>query len=196
MAITIEDIKQLRDATQVSVAECKNALKESGGDFERAVEILRKRGTLKAQAKESRAVGSGIIEAYVHLGGRVGVLLEIRCETDFVARNEGFKALARDIAMQIAAMSPVCVKPEDIPTDIIARERRIWEESMGLQNKPSELREKIILGKEQSYYKEACLLQQSFIKNEDISVQQLIDEAIARLGENIQVARFSRFEIV
>jgi elongation factor Ts len=195
MAISIEDIKKLREATQAPMTECKIALEESGGDFDKAIEALRKKGALKARAKESRAVGSGIIEAYVHPGGRVGTLLELRCETDFVARNEEFRLLARDIAMQIAAMSPLWIKPEEIPADFIAKERRIWEESMQLDAKPSEIREKIISGKMQAYYKEVCLLSQQFIKNEEMTTQDRINSSIAKLGENIQVVQFSRFEI-
>jgi elongation factor Ts len=195
MTVSIEDIKKLREATQVSMADCKAALEEAGGDFEKAVEILRKKGALKARAKEARAVGAGLVEAYIHPGGRVGVLLELRCETDFVARNEAFKTLAHDIAMQIAAMNPLWVRPEDIPADILAKERHIWEESMNLGGKPEPIRAKIIEGKLQSYYKEVCLLEQPFVKNEDLTISELITEAIAKLGENIQVARFARFEI-
>jgi elongation factor Ts len=195
MTVSIEDIKRLREATQVSMADCKAALEEAGGDFEKAVEILRKKGALKARAKEARAVGAGLVEAYVHPGGRVGVLLELRCETDFVARNEAFRALAHDIAMQIAAMNPLWVRPEDIPEEIRDKERHMWEESMGLEGKPVEIRAKIIEGKLQAYYKEVCLMSQPFIKNEDITIKELIDSVIAKVGENIQIARFARFEI-
>lgn len=195
MAIAIDDIKRLREATQVSMAECKKALEEAGGDFEKAIEVLRKVGALKARAKESRAVGAGIVEGYLHPGGRIGVLLELRCETDFVARSEEFRALAHEIAMQVAAMNPLWVRPEDIPADILTKERQIWEASMGLEGKPAQIRDKIIAGKMQSYYQEVCLLAQSFVKNEEVTIKDLIDGAVAKLGENIQVARFSRFEI-
>lgn len=195
MAVPIDDIKRLREATQVSMAECKAALDEAGGDFDKAIEVLRKKGALKARAKEARSVGAGIVEAYVHPGGRVGVLLELRCETDFVARNEQFKALAHDIAMQIAAMNPLWVRPEDIPQDVLVKERHIWGESMGLEGKPEQIREKIIGGKLQSYYKEVCLMAQPFIKNEELTIKELVDGVIARIGENIQVGKFSRFEI-
>lgn len=196
MAVSIEDIKRLREATQVSMAECKAALEEAGGDFDSAIDILRKKGALKARAKETRAVGAGLVEAYVHPGGRVGVLLELRCETDFVARNEEFKRLAHDIAMQVAAMNPLWVRPEDIPQDVLAKERHMWEESMGLEGKPEHIRHKIIEGKLQSYYKEVCLMAQPFIKNEELTIKDLIDGVIAKIGENIRVGRFSRFEIV
>jgi elongation factor Ts len=195
MNISIEDIKKLREVTQISLAECKNALIEADGDFEKAIEILRKKGAIKARQKEARAVSAGIIEAYVHPGGRVGVLLELRCETDFVARNEQFKILAHDIAMQIAAMNPIWVKAEDIPPEVLQKEREIWEESLGLSGKPENIREKIIEGKKQSYYKEVCLLNQPFIKDESITIKELIDNAISKIGENIQVIRFARFEI-
>lgn len=195
MAVSIDDIKRLREATQVSMAECKSALEEADGGFEKAVEILRAKGALKARAKESRKVGAGLVEAYIHPGGRVGALVELRCETDFVARNEEFKSLAHDVAMQVAAMTPLVVRPEDIPIEVIAKERHIWEESMGLEGKPEQIREKIIEGKLQSYYKEICLLAQPFIKNEELTVGDLIDSVIARMGENIQVARFARFEV-
>lgn len=195
MPVPIEAIKKLRDATQVSMAECKTALEEAGGDFDKAVEVLRKRGTLKARAKESRKVGAGIVESYVHPGGQVGVLLELRCETDFVARNDEFKNLAHEITMQIAAMAPLYVKPADIPAEVIESEKHIWQESMGLEGKPEAVREKILEGKLQSYYKEVCLLNQPTIKEQEVSVQEMIDRVVSRIGENIQVARFARFTI-
>ena len=194
MAVPIDDIKRLREVTQVSMAECKAALEEAGGDFEKAIEVLRKKGALKARAKEVRVVGAGLVEAYVHPGGRVGVLLELRCETDFVARNDEFKALAHDIAMQVAAMNPLWVRSGDIPQDMLAKERHIWEESLGLEGKPAQIRDKIIEGKLQSYYKEVCLLHQPFIKHEELTIKELIDSVVARVGENIQVGKFSRFE--
>jgi elongation factor Ts len=195
MAVPIELIKRLREATQVSLADCKSALEEAGGDFEKAVEVLRKRGTLKARAKESRKVGAGLVEAYVHPGGQVGVLLELRCETDFVARNQEFKNLAHEIAMQIAAMAPLYVKPADIPREVIEAETHIWQESLGLEGKPEAVRQKILEGKLKSYYQEVCLLEQPSIKDQNITVQEMIDRVIALTGENIQVARFARFTI-
>lgn len=193
--ISIEDIKRLREATQVSMAECKAALLEAESDFDKAVEILRRRGALKAEAKKARQVGAGIIEAYVHPGGRVGAILELRAETDFVARNEEFRKLSHELCLQIAAMAPIWVRPEAVPEEIIAKEKKIWEEALGIGDKPVEIREKILAGKLQSYFKEVCLLKQPYVKDEALSVENVINNVIAKVGENIQVARFSRFEV-
>lgn len=193
--VSIEDIKRLREATQVSMAECKAALEEAERDFDKAVEILRRRGALKAEAKKARQVGAGIVETYVHPGGRVGAILELRAETDFVARNEEFKKLAHELCLQVAAMAPVWVRPEDVPEEIIAKEKKIWEEALGIGGKPAEIREKILGGKLQSYFKEVCLLRQSYVKDETLVVEDVINNAIAKVGENILVARFARFEV-
>lgn len=193
--VSIEDIKKLREATRISMAECKAALEESGGDFDKAVEILRKKGALRAEVKKAREAGAGIIESYVHPGGRVGVILELRSETDFVARNEEFRKLGHELCLQVAAMAPVWVKPEDVPQEVISKEKKIWVEAMGIGGKPEQLLEKILQGKLQSYFKEVCLLEQPYVKDEALAVKDVINEVIARVGENIQVARFCRFEV-
>jgi len=150
---------------------------------------------LKAEAKKERKVGAGIIEAYIHPGSQVGVLLELRSETDFVARNEEFKNLAHELCLQIAAMNPLWVRPEDVPEDVIAREKKIWEEAMGITAKPAEMKEKILAGKLKSYFQETCLISQPYIKDPALSVTDVINNTIVKVGENIQVARFVRFEV-
>ncbi|MBI5421264.1 MAG: elongation factor Ts [Parcubacteria group bacterium] len=187
-------IKKLREATGVSLMECKNALEEMGGDFDKAFELMRKKGIAKAEKKAERATGVGRIEAYVHAGNRVGVLLDIRCETDFVARNEVFIELAHEVAMQIAALSPRYVNSDEVPAEVIASERAIFEASMADQKKPKEMLDKIIDGKLAKRFEEMCLLDQPFIKDQTMKVRDIIKNYISKLGENIVVARFTRFE--
>lgn len=177
---SLEDVKKLRELTQVSFMDCKNALEEAAGNFERALEILKKKGAAKAGKKAGREVGAGLIEAYIHPGGKVGALLDLRCETDFVARTEEFKKLAHELAMQIVAMQPLWVKPEDIPEEVLENEKRMLGESAHDLEK---------------YFSEVCLLKQPSIRNPDETVGEMIDQAIAKLGENIQVNRFCRFAI-
>jgi len=187
-------IKKLREATGVSLMECKNALEEMGGDFDKAFELLRKKGIAKAEKKAERTAGVGRIEAYVHSGNHVGVLLDLRCETDFVAKNEVFAELAHELAMQIAALSPRYVNSEEVPADVVATERAIFEASMADQKKPKEMLDKIIDGKLAKRFEEMCLLDQPFIKDPNTKVRDVIKNYISKLGENIVVARFTRFE--
>jgi len=187
-------IKKLREATGVSLMECKNALEEMGGDFNKAFELLRKKGIAKAEKKAERTAGVGRIEAYIHAGNRVGVLLDLRCETDFVAKNEVFAELAHELAMQIAALSPKYVNSDEVPADVIATERAIFEASMADQKKPKEMLDKIIDGKLAKRFEEMCLLDQPFIKDQNVKVRDVIKNYISKLGENILVARFTRFE--
>ena len=188
-------IKKLREATGVSLMECKNALQETQDDFDKAFELLRKKGIAKAEKKAERTTGAGRIEAYIHAGNHVGVLLDIRCETDFVARNEVFAELAHELAMQVAALTPKYVSSDEISAEIIAEERAIFEASLAGQNKPKEMLEKIIEGKLAKRFEEICLLEQPFIKDQDIKVKDVVKNYISKLGENIVVKRFSRFEV-
>lgn len=186
-------VMQLREQTGAGVLEAKRALEESGGDLEKAAEILRKSGALKAAKKSDRATGEGLVHAYIHGGGKVGVLLEVLCETDFVARNPEFQGLAQDLAMQIAAMDPLYVKPEDVTSEVIEKEKEMYAEDV--DGKPKEIQEKILQGKIDKWLSEVCLMRQPFIKDEDQTIEDLIKSKIAKLGENIQVRRFVRFAL-
>jgi len=195
MEISAEQLKELRDRTGISIMECKKALEESGGDIEKAIEILRKKGYARAKDKMDRETGEGLVYAYIHLDGKIGVLVEVNCETDFVARNEEFRELAKNIAMQIAAANPKYISAEDIPVEEIEKEKDIIREQLKDSKKPAEIIEKIVQGKLNKYYEEVCLLEQPFIRDDKIKVQQFIASHIAKFGENIRVRRFARFEL-
>jgi elongation factor Ts len=186
-------IKELRELTGAGMMEIHAALKEAGGDKNKAVDLLRKKGALKLGKKADRVAKEGVVEAYIHPGSRVGVLVEINCETDFVARTDAFKALARDIAIHIAAANPLYVNIADVPGDVVEKEKEIYKEQLAKEKKPESVMEKIIEGKLAKYYEEACLLEQPFAKNPDLKVKDLLAEAVAKIGENIQVRRFARF---
>lgn len=187
-------IKQLRDTTGVGILDCQKALKESKGDFDKAVEILRKKGQKVAQAKGVRATHEGIIDTYIHSNQKMGTMIAVVCETDFVARNQEFKNLAHDIAMQVAAANPIWVSSEDVPQNVIEKEKEIYREEVD-QNKSSKVKDKIIKGKLQKFYTEVCLLNQPFIKDDSITISELIEKKIATLGENIKVKQFVRFSL-
>ena len=191
----MEQVKLLREKTGAGIVEIKKALDEASGDEARAIEILKKRGEAKALKKTERTAGEGIVISYVHSNHRVGTLLTLLCETDFVARNEEFKELGHDLAMHIAAMAPKYIHPEDVPDDLVAVERRIWIEQVEAEGKPADIAEKVIAGKERKFREELSLLPQSFVKDSTKTVQALITEKIHRMGENIQVGSFTRFEI-
>lgn len=193
--IPIEKIKELRQRTGSGILDCKQALIEADGDIEKAIEILRKKGIAKAEKKMERPTAEGVVEAYIHPGERLGVLVEVNCETDFVARNPEFRRFVRDIAMQIAATDPLAISPEDLPPQIVEREKKIYEEQLKDSGKPKEVIEKIIQGKLQKFYEEVCLLNQSFIKNPEKTVEVYLKEQIAKFGENIRIRRFARFKI-
>lgn len=195
MAVDAKLVKTLREMTGAGVLECKKALEETGGNLEEAVELLRKRGIAKAAKKAGRETKEGIIHAYIHAGGRVGVLLELNCETDFVARNEVFKELANELALQIAAMKPQYVSRDTVPKEVIEKEGEIAREAALAEGKPEHIAEKIAEGKVEKFLKEVCLLEQPYIKDDKKTVEDLIKEYIAKLGENIQVRRFTRYEI-
>jgi elongation factor Ts len=188
-------VKKLRDMTGSGMMDCKRALQEAGGDIQKAVDILRKKGIAKAGARSARATEQGRIETYVHLGSRLGVMLELKCETDFVARNEDFVNLARDLCMHIAAMRPIAIDRESVPNEVLERERNVYRESEDLKSKPEKIRDKIIEGRMKKFYMQNILMEQSFVKDEKTSVGDYLKTHIAKFGENITVGRFVRFEL-
>ncbi|MFA7209439.1 MAG: translation elongation factor Ts [Parcubacteria group bacterium] len=192
---TLEQIKSLRERTGAGIVEVKKALEEAQGDDQRAIEILRKRGQEKAMKKSDRIAGEGVIVSYVHSNGRIGSIVKLLCETDFVGRNEEFKALAQDIAMHITATNPKYLKPEDVPAEIVAKEREIWMAQLASENKPKDIMDTILAGKEKKFREENSLLTQSFIKDPDQTIGGLLTEKISKMGENIQVGEFSRLEL-
>lgn len=195
MELSPELIKELRERTGISIMECKKALEESGGDIEKAIEILRKKGFARAKEKMDRETGEGLVYAYIHLDGKIGVLVEVNCETDFVARNEEFRELAKNIAMQIAAAKPKYIAPEDVPAEEVEKEKEIIREQLKDSKKPAEIIEKIVQGKLSKFFEEVCLLEQPFIRDDKIKVREFIASHIAKFGENIRVRRFARFEL-
>ena len=195
--ISAGQVKELRERTGAGMMECKKALTESAGDMERAIDILRAKGAAKAAKRSEREAKEGTIGSYVHQGGRIGVMVEINCETDFVARNDAFQRLARDLAMHIAAANPVAVAPEGIPADVIERERAVYLEQVKNEGKPEKMWDKIVEGKLARFYKESTLLEQIFVKDPDgkKTVRELITDAAAKTGENIVVRRFARYAL-
>ncbi|RMG59376.1 MAG: translation elongation factor Ts [Deltaproteobacteria bacterium] len=195
MSVTPAMIKELRQKTGAGMMDCKEALVKSGGDMEKAVEYLRKKGLATAAKKATRTASEGLVASYIHAGGKIGVLVEVNCETDFVAKTDEFQALVKDICMQIAASNPQYVKPEDVPQDVIEREKEIYREQARQAGKPEKIIEKIVEGKISKFFEEACLMEQDFIKDPDKKVKDVVTEAIAKLGENIVVRRFVRFAL-
>jgi elongation factor Ts len=195
MASTAQMVKELRDRTGAGMMDCKAALEASKGDFDGAIEHLRKKGLADAMKKANREARDGVVASYIHAGGKIGVLVEINCESDFVARTEDFQGLAREIAMHVAAASPQYVRREDIPADVLERERAIYRAQMEGQNKPPQVIEKIVEGKLNSFYEQVCLLDQPSIRDPKVTIGQLVQAAIAKLGENIAVPRFVRFKL-
>src|SRR6187200_2305131 len=188
-------VKKLRDATGAGMMECKAALTEANGDMDAATTILRKRGLAQATKKAGRSSNEGLIGSYIHMGGKIGVLVEVNCESDFVARTEDFQSLAREIAMHVAAASPQYVRREEVPADVLEREKDIYRGQMAGQNKPAAVIDKIIEGKLGSFYEQVCLLDQPSIRDPKVTIGQAVQAAIAKLGENISVARFVRFKL-
>jgi elongation factor Ts len=193
--ITAALVKKLRDITGAGMMECKAALTEANGDIEAATTILRKRGLAQATKKAGRSTNEGLIGHYIHMGGKIGVLVEVNCESDFVARTEDFQNLAREIAMHIAAASPQYVKRDDVPPEVIEREKDIYRGQMAGQNKPAAVIDKIVDGKLGSFYEQVCLLDQPSVRDPKLTIGQAVQAAIAKLGENISVARFARFKL-
>ncbi len=195
MEISAQMVKELRERTGAGMMDCKNALTEANGDVEKAIEILRKKGLAKAAKKAGRETSEGLIISYVHHNGKLGVLVELNCETDFVARTDDFKELGNKIAMHIAAMAPRWVKREEVPEQIIEKEKEIYREQLKDSGKPAQVIEKIIEGKLESFYQENCLLEQKYALDQSILIKDMIQQAIAKIGENIQVSRFVRMQI-
>ena len=193
--ITAAMVKELRERTGAGMMDCKNALNETKGDLEAAIDSLRKKGLAAAAKKAGRVTAEGAVGSYIHGGGKLGVLVEINCETDFVARTDGFQDLVRDIAMHIAAAEPRFVRREEVTPDVLERERAIFQDQALASGKPANVVEKIVAGKMEKYYSEFVLLEQPFVKNPDLTVGQLIAERVGKIGENIQVRRFVRFKL-
>lgn len=195
MAISAAQVKELREKTGAGMMECKAALTEAGGNMEEAITLLRKRGLAQAAKKTGRSTDQGLVGHYIHMGGKIGVLVEVNCESDFVARTEDFQALVKEIAMHIAAATPQYVRREDVPADVIAREKDVYAGQMAESGKPANVVEKIVEGKLNSFYEQVCLLEQPSIRDPKQTIQQLVTAAIAKLGENISIARFARFKV-
>jgi elongation factor Ts len=193
--ITSEMVKDLRVRTGAGMMDCKEALAAASGDFEKAIDYLRKKGMSAATKRSSKAAKDGTIASYIHMGGKIGVLVEVNCETDFVAKTEDFQVMARDIAMHVAASNPVYVRADEIPPETLEREKAIYREQLKAEKKPEKIWDKIIEGKLKKYYEDVCLVDQNFIKNNDITVGTLVSNMIAKTGENIVVRRFARFQL-
>lgn len=195
MNVSLEDVKNLREATGASMMACKKALEETNSDYQKAVDVLRKKGEAKAAEKSDRTTGQGIVFSYIHTNRKVGALVQLACETDFVAKNEKFVELAGDIAMQVVATSPKAISPEDISDEFIAKEKEIWAEQLKNEGKPADKIEMILENKAKKATEEASLMKQDFIKDPDRKIEDLIKESINKLGENIKIVRFVRYEV-
>ncbi|HUN23050.1 MAG TPA: translation elongation factor Ts [Anaerolineales bacterium] len=195
MAISAADVKKLREETQAPMLDCKKALEASDGNFEKAIEWLSAKGLSKAAKKADRETREGLVESYIHQGNRVGVMIEVNCETDFVARNDDFKALVRNLLLQVAMTSPVYVSEEGVPAELVAEKKTVFASEAMAEGKPANIAEKIADGKMKKFFDEVCLLNQPFIKDEDKTVRDLVNQAIATIGENIVVTRFVRYEL-
>lgn len=188
-------VKELREKTGTGMMDCKQALSASGGDMTKAIEFLRKKGLATAQKRAGRATSEGTIATYIHMGGKLGVMVEVNCETDFVAKNEAFKECAKNIAMHIAASNPIAVRPEEVPPETIAKEKEIYAAQARETGKPEPVIDKIVEGKLKKFYEDSCLLNQAYVRNPDITVADLLNELVAKIGENISVKRFVRFQV-
>lgn len=195
MEISAAMVKELRQRTGAGMMDCKVALKETNGDVDKAIEYLRVKGLAKAQKKAGRETSEGLVASYIHPGSRIGVLVEVSCETDFVARTEDFQQFTQDVAMQIAAASPIGVSRDEIPEEVVARERELFRSEAIEQGKPEKIVDKIVDGRLEKYYSEVCLLDQPFIKDDSKTISDLLNELISKLGENVKIARFARFQI-
>jgi len=188
-------VKELREKTGVGIMDCKNALQEADGDINKAIDILRKKGIAKSQKREGRATSEGQIQSYIHMGGKIGVLVEVNCETDFTAKTEDFTSFAKDLSMQIAATNPVAISPEAIPVETLEREKEIYRAQALESGKPENVVEKIIDGKLKKFYSEVCLLEQAYVRDPDKKIQNLLDDLKAKTGENIKIRRFARYQL-
>jgi elongation factor Ts len=195
VGISAAVVKKLRDKTNAGMMDCKEALQATGGDFDNALDYLRKKGLSAATKRSSKAAKEGTVASYIHMQGKIGVLVEVNCETDFVARTENFQGMARDIAMHIAAANPTYLNPEEVPEDVMDKEKAIYREQAQAEGKPEKIWDRIIEGKLKKYYEDVCLMNQKFVKDSDITVETLVKNMIATTGENIIVRRFARFQL-
>ncbi len=195
MNITAKMVKDLRDKTAAGMMDCKKALTDTGGDMEKAVDLLRQKGLAVAAKRAGRATNQGVVETYIHAGGNLGVMIELGCETDFVAKNDDFRAFARDIAMHIAALNPVAVTREEVSPEVVSREKEIYVQQALDSGKPEAIVEKMVTGKIEKFLSEICLLEQQYVKNPDLTVQDLLNELVGKMGENISIKRFARFQV-
>ena len=195
MTISAKDVKALRDRTGAGMMDCKRALEETGGDMEAAIDYLRVRGAAKAAKRAEKTASEGTIGSYTHFDGKTAVLVEVNCETDFVANTDDFRQLAKDLAMHIASAAPTALSPEDIPSELVDRERKVYEEQVREEGKPEEIAGKIVEGKLQKWFKQSTLLAQPFVKDPDKTIEELITETSVKTGEKIEVARFARFRL-
>ncbi len=195
MAISLDDVKRLREVTGISMMACKKAVEEANGDYDKALEALRKKGEVKAAEKADRTTGQGIVVSYIHTNKKVGAMIQLACETDFVAKNENFVQFGMDLAMQVVANNPLAVNPEDIDDNFIAKEKEIWEAQLKNEGKPEEMLGKIIENKEKKFRDESSLMKQVFIKDGEKTIEQLLSDAINKLGENIKVVKFVRYSL-
>jgi elongation factor Ts len=195
MSVSAKEVKALRDRTGAGMMDCKNALEETGGDVEAAIDLLRTRGAAKAAKRAGKSADQGTVGHYLHHGGRIGVMVELRCETDFVANTEDFQALARDLAMHIAAARPMAVREEEIAPEVVERERQIYVEQVRAEGKPEKIQEKIVEGKLRKFFEDATLLKQPWVKDPNRTIESLVTDLSAKTGEKVEVARFARFEI-
>jgi len=195
VTITSQMVKELRDKTNAGMMDCKKALTETGGDMEKAVDLLRQKGLAVAAKRAGRETKEGVVDCYIHAGGKLGVMIEVGCETDFVAKTDDFKAFAKNVAMHIAAVNPVSITREEVPADMLEREREIYVKQALESGKPQQIVDKIVGGKIEKYLAEVCLMEQKYVKNPDLSVQDLLNELVAKMGENISIKNFVRFQI-
>ena len=195
MNITSQMVKELRDKTNAGMMDCKKALTDTSGDMEKAVDLLRQKGLAVAAKRAGRETKEGVVETYIHAGGKLGVMVEVGCETDFVAKTDDFKAFAKNIAMHIAAANPVAINREEVPADVLQRETDIYVNQAQESGKPQQIIEKIVGGKVEKYLAEICLLEQKYVKNPDLSIEDLLNELVAKMGENISIKKFARFQI-
>jgi len=193
--VSAKRVAELRARTGAGMMDCKRALEEAGGDLEKAVDVLRKKGAAKADTRAGREASEGLVEAYIHFNGRVGVLVEVNCETDFVARTEDFKQLVRDVALHIASAKPLAVRVEDLPAQLVERERKIYEAQAAEEKKPDAVRAKIVEGRLKKFFEDAVLLEQKFVKDDTRTVGDLVKALVAKTGENVRIRRFARFEL-
>ncbi|MGI5818203.1 MAG: translation elongation factor Ts [Armatimonadota bacterium] len=195
MSVNAENVKKLREKTGAGFMDCKNALTEAGGDMEKAIDLLRQKGIDVAMAREGRAAEEGIISSYIHAGNQIGVLVDLRCETDFVARTDEFREFGRDIAMQVAAMHPRWVSPEDVPEEALAREREVLTQQALEEGKPEHIVEKMVDGRLQKFYADVCLIKQPFIRDDSVTIEDRLNELVAQTGERVLISRFVRFQV-